>query len=210
MNNITNEGSIYALQQREHKNLNQPIYKVGLSCGENTNRRLSKYPKDSKIHLIRSVKNCKLAEQNILQQLRNNSDIMYRRDLGSTETFEGDIQKIIRIINNVCDDVNSNLIIESIQSNSAELEKEQFIAEFDKQYEITENEDDYIESTELAEWALHIDLIINTSLSINKLLKAKYGVDTTLKKWFKQKKVIVDADRPKKPRWCYIGIKRTD
>lgn len=205
-------GFLYIVQEREFVNSNQPIYKIGETDKINPQIRLRSYPKGSIIHFTNSVKNSRQAENILKETLRNHPNIIYRRDLGSVETFQGDLQIIKEIIMDICKNVDNNNFGNKCIITSdilCEENKQEFITAFDRDYLITKDfKNDYFECNELSKWAEMLNLSINTAVSINSLLRSEYGIDSSDTKWKKQKRCKVDG-YPKKPaRYCYFGIKK--
>lgn len=83
-------GIIYVIQVREFINSNESIYKVGKTT-HTIQKRLSQYPKGSKVLHHFKVNNCHLSEKELLKHLRYK--MINRKDIGS-EYFEGDIDLI--------------------------------------------------------------------------------------------------------------------
>lgn len=88
------KGSIYLLQEREFIKTGEPIYKIGRT-GHHPNQRLSKYPKDSEIHIVIGVVDNLAAEYTLLKKFR--ASFTNRVDIGD-EYFEGDPSKMKEII----------------------------------------------------------------------------------------------------------------
>lgn len=88
------KGSIYLLQEREFIKTGEPIYKIGRT-GHHPNQRLSKYPKDSEIHIVIGVVDNLAAEYTLLKKFR--TSFTNRVDIGD-EYFEGDPSKMKEII----------------------------------------------------------------------------------------------------------------
>jgi len=70
---------IYLIKEREFKNNNTDIYKVGRSFSLNT--RIKQYPKNSSLHLIVFCKNCEIIENEIITLLTKKFKI--RTDYGA-------------------------------------------------------------------------------------------------------------------------------
>lgn len=88
------KGYIYLLQEREFISLRTPVYKIGRT-GHHPNQRLSKYPKDSELHVVVGVDDHLLAESRLLKKFRGM--FIRREDIGA-EYFEGDLFKMKEII----------------------------------------------------------------------------------------------------------------
>jgi P4 family phage/plasmid primase-like protien len=71
---------------------------------------------------------------------------------------------------------------------------------FDRYFEITNNKKDFIKSIRISEWAKVHNLLLNTSKTINPVLKEKYGLDVNNKEHYKVKKVEGI------PVQCWVGI----
>ena len=90
---------IYILQRNDHIGTN--IFKIGRTDVGIFNRYTSGYDTDSKLYYYCPVKNTKSTESFILDNLRNNNLIKYRRDLG-LEYFESEYISIFETVNNLC------------------------------------------------------------------------------------------------------------
>jgi hypothetical protein len=84
---------IYLIKEREFKNNNTDIYKIGRSYTLNT--RIKHYPKDSGLHLLVFCKDSKIVEKEIIKLLTKNFKV--RTDYGA-EYFEGTLDNIIDTI----------------------------------------------------------------------------------------------------------------
>jgi len=85
--------------------------------------------------------------------------------------------------------------------------EELFIQKFNRYYEITNNNNDYVLTTSLEEWAKDEKLKINSSKTINEVLEKNLKIPKDNRK---QKKVEVFGSPEKLPRYVWIGIKRRD
>jgi hypothetical protein len=96
-------GHIYVVRLREHEKSNEPIYKVGMTKqGVKQNgvmKRLSGYPKGTKVYELLKVDDCRSLETEIKQQLKRLTK--QRTDLGC-EYFEGDIYEVKFVIRVIC------------------------------------------------------------------------------------------------------------
>lgn len=107
---------IYIIRLREFKNQNLDIYKIGRSGQVNCQRTVS-YPKNSDLICITSVDNCSLAEAKLKAIFKKNFKQI--RDCG-IEYFEGDVDEMKKIFNNLDSyDSDCNLI----EDNESEDDK---------------------------------------------------------------------------------------
>ncbi len=90
---------IYILQRNDHIGTN--VFKIGRTDVGIFNRYTSGYDTGSKLYYYCPVKYSKSTESFILDNLRNNNLIKYRRDLGF-EYFESDYKNILDSVNNLC------------------------------------------------------------------------------------------------------------
>ncbi len=90
---------IYILQRNDHIGTN--IFKVGRTDVGIFNRYTSGYDTGSILYYYCPVSDSKSTESFILSNLRTNSLIKYRRDLG-LEYFESDYKNILDTVNNLC------------------------------------------------------------------------------------------------------------
>jgi hypothetical protein len=81
---------VYLLREREFKNLNQPIYKIGKSKQINC-QRITDYPKNSELVVIVSLKDCNKTENIIIDLFKN--EFKQRLDIGN-EYFQGNVKKM--------------------------------------------------------------------------------------------------------------------
>ena len=88
------KGYIYLLQEREFISLKKPVFKIGRT-GHHPNQRLSKYPKDSELHIVIGVDDHLYAESHLLKKFR--LSFVNRIDIGA-EYFEGDLYRMKEII----------------------------------------------------------------------------------------------------------------
>jgi hypothetical protein len=197
-------GYVYIMHPREFFKYKEPTYKVGETKDINE-RRKKGYPKGSKLLSCIFVKDRLSAEAEIKTLCREHPEIIYRKhDLGSNETFTGDINIIKNIMTNVCEEQLLNLVTQDI---SCEENKkiEQFVEKFNQYYEITNNDNDFILTTSLAKWAKDQKLKINSSKAINPVIEKilKFPKENR-----KQKKVEVGGSPIKTPKPVWIGIKK--
>jgi hypothetical protein len=90
------DGHIYIIHTREFYESNRNIYKIGRTS--DINRRFKEYPKGSKLLFNIVVKNMNLVESKLIKEL---SDKMQRKLEYGNEYFEGSINEIIEIVNNI-------------------------------------------------------------------------------------------------------------
>jgi hypothetical protein len=98
-------GYNYLVQEREHVNSNQPIYKFGMTVQEPDNhiyRIRNGYKKGSKILLLISCDEdqAKIRENKIKSEFIKK----FERHTDGNEHFIGDYKEMIRIISNICID----------------------------------------------------------------------------------------------------------
>ena len=105
---------IYLLQQREFFVQQQNIYKIGMSerC---IKKRLAEYKRCHKVS-VWPCDNCKEMEKIIITEFKKHFKL--RRDLESTELFEGDYEHMQQIINNI---INSNNIDVKLRADALKL-----------------------------------------------------------------------------------------
>ena len=197
-------GFVYIMYIREFLKCKEPTYKVG-ETKDIDYRCKNGYPKGSELLSCIFVKDRLSAEAKIKTLCREHPELIYRKhDLGSTETFTGDINIIKNIMTNVCEEQQLNLVTQDI---SCEENKkiEQFVEKFNQYYEITNNDNDFMLTTSLEEWAKDQKLKINSSKSINLVIEKILKIP---KENRKQKKVEVGGSPIKLPRYVWIGIKK--
>jgi len=110
------EGSyMYIVQHDFHRGRNLPIFKVGRT--NNSQRRLMKeYPDGTEIYLVRRCKDCHELEKKVLKVFRGEQFHLRTKDgftvlhgfLPHTEDgleyFEGDVETMIKVLNQMIDD----------------------------------------------------------------------------------------------------------
>ena len=96
-----NSGYIYVLITREFINSKQRIYKIGRTNQNPPWKRFKQYPIGSQVILLRMVNDSINMEKQIKHKLKTLKEIKHRIDIGE-EYFEGDINHIISISNNLC------------------------------------------------------------------------------------------------------------
>lgn len=89
----------YILQEREHINIQKPIYKIGRTKQEGL-RRFKQYPKESKLIIQESVSDCCAVEKEIIKLF--DKKFTNRREIGR-EYYEGDIVEIKKYFRNITD-----------------------------------------------------------------------------------------------------------
>lgn len=90
---------VYLLQEREHVQGNDPVYKIGRTAQE-FGKRFAGYPKDSIIYIIMKVDDSRETEKNILEHFRN--EFGCRRDVGDEYFSCKDINKMIKRFFEIC------------------------------------------------------------------------------------------------------------
>jgi hypothetical protein len=98
------KGHIYVARLREHENSNEQIYKIGMTQqGVNKQngkmKRLSGYPKGTKVYELLEVDNCRCVEDDIIRKLKELTT--QRTDLGH-EYFEGELYKVLFVTRIIC------------------------------------------------------------------------------------------------------------
>jgi len=92
---------IYVIQTREFISQDEPIYKIGRTSQEMTsvgkNKRLDQYPKGSVQIAIFAVRDCKLAESEVIKELKLADHIKHCKEYGN-EYFEGQLDEICHIV----------------------------------------------------------------------------------------------------------------
>lgn len=88
---------IYMLIEREFIKTEENIYKIG-KTKKTIKHRLKQYPKNSKLIISKNVKNCDVAEKILILEFKK--QFAQRKDIGR-EYFEGDIDDMINLFNNV-------------------------------------------------------------------------------------------------------------
>ena len=91
------EGHIYLLWEREFISLNQYICKIGTTT-RGASKRVSEYPKDSRVILVTEVNDCYGAERNIIQRFKQL--FKHKKDIGR-EYFEGNISDMKYEMNHI-------------------------------------------------------------------------------------------------------------
>jgi len=105
-------GYIYVIKEREFVKTNENIYKSG-KTKRTINERLCQYPKNSILLFTMFVHNCHETEQKIIKELKNK--FIQRKDIG-TEYFQGDINKIIKEVFDICNLCNIKIISSSFNN----------------------------------------------------------------------------------------------
>lgn len=101
-----NKDTIYLLQEREFRRLQEPVYKIGKTITIKT--RMKKYPKNSEVFLILKVFNCHIIEKLLLTEFKK--IFKQRMDIGH-EYFEGDVYEMMNIITSTINNQNSEITI---------------------------------------------------------------------------------------------------
>jgi hypothetical protein len=169
-----NTNYIYLLQEREFLKTKENIFKVGMTTKLN-HKRFNQYPKSSILLFQIICQNCKDIEKIIIEKFKNIFKI--RKDIGN-EYFEGDYLNMIDIIYTTVKQENNNIINNNNLSNEKKSDEYILIEEFQKDFEITNNDLDFIKSIRLREWSKIKKLNIYTSKSINKILNTKLNYNT--------------------------------
>ena len=92
------DGTVYIIQEREFIKSKEPVFKMGMTI-RSIEKRMSGYPKGSKILMCSPVKNVKLTEKELKNEFEAN--FKQRRDIG-LEYFEGDIDEMCKLFRVVC------------------------------------------------------------------------------------------------------------
>jgi len=196
-------GYVYIYYLAKYLKHKEPTYKVGET--DNLDRRGAEYGAGSRLVWCRFVKNRILAEKIIKTLCREHPELIYRKhDAHSIETFTGNINIIKNISLNVCKEQEVNLVTQDI-SYEENKKIEQFVEKFNQYYEITNNDNDFVLTTSLEEWAKDLQLKKKSSKTINVVMEKVLKIP---KENRKQKKVEVDGSPIKLPRYVWIGIKK--
>jgi hypothetical protein len=107
-NNEVNEekninGFIYIIHEREFIKSKENIYKIGRT--ENIIERIKKYPKNSCYCFVRKSNNMFIDENKLIKLFKQIFN--HLKEYGN-EYFEGDIDNMIKIINNYFDNINND------------------------------------------------------------------------------------------------------
>jgi hypothetical protein len=86
-------GNIYLIHEREFVRLGENVYKIGRT--DDVKRRLSQYPKGSRLLFSVYTCDCLTAERDLIRRFK--STFKHREDIGR-EYFEGDYHDMINII----------------------------------------------------------------------------------------------------------------
>jgi hypothetical protein len=115
-------GYIYVLLTREFLNSGKSIYKIGRTNQESAWDRFKQYPIGFKVIFVRMVNDSINMELLIKRELKTTKELINRIDFGD-EYFEGDINQIIKVCNDLCQkedltiqilEVNKEIIMEEI------------------------------------------------------------------------------------------------
>jgi hypothetical protein len=86
------EHHIYIIHEREFVNTGQPIYKIGKTT--KSIKRLSQYPKDSKLKLLLAVENCHESEKLLI--VKFDEMFVNKPEIGR-EYYEGELKEMIKL-----------------------------------------------------------------------------------------------------------------
>jgi hypothetical protein len=86
------EHHIYIIHEREFVNTGQPIYKIGKTT--KSIKRLSQYPKDSKLKLLLAVENCHESEKLLI--VKFDEMFVNKAEIGR-EYYEGELKEMIKL-----------------------------------------------------------------------------------------------------------------
>jgi hypothetical protein len=100
---IKNNGFIYIIHEREFIESNKNIYKLGRTY--DTTKRMGNYPKNSSYCFYRQTNNMVDDETKLIKIFKEK--FIHKKDIGY-EYFEGNINDMIKIINNYLDELNNN------------------------------------------------------------------------------------------------------
>lgn len=114
-------GYIYLIREREFLEKDLPIYKVGMTIQTPNNQieRLKAYKKGSCIEISRKVDESRTRE--IESMIKTEFNACFEKHADGLEYFKGDVNHMLRIINNTIDLTNqaepiNNMIVEEIDS----------------------------------------------------------------------------------------------
>ena len=118
MNNISKH-KIYLFETNYvEKNTANPVYKIGRTCQCHI-KRFTSYPKDYDLVFLRCCVNSVVTEKNILHKFRSKYKVQHKN-----EYFSGNIQEMIKDINQIIDDEEKQITIpEIIEKHNNELNK---------------------------------------------------------------------------------------
>jgi len=123
---------IYLMQEKDLKNSNKKIYKLGKTKQENV-QKLKKYSKGSKLILQQVCSDHDKLEIELINYFKEK--YIHRKDIGNGY-FEGDYNEMIKDIQNK---ISNNIIIDNKKLNDISYNEKQEVTGNEKQ-EVTENE----------------------------------------------------------------------
>jgi hypothetical protein len=163
-------GYVYIIQEREFYLQNIPVYKIG-KTNQNGIQRYSSYPKGSKLILhIECSKNCHIVERKLIQLFKTKYN--QRTDIG-TEYFEGSKNTMINDVYNLAVEQELTILNDTNGLNDQVLERtadaivakeswicqdKNYIDAFLNDYEITNEETDFVKSSDIEWWINMQDL----------------------------------------------------
>jgi hypothetical protein len=163
---------IYLIREREFIKSNEQIYKIGKSKQENCKRTKS-YPKGSILECVFRVDDCNQKEKDIITLLT--TKYKRRKDIGN-EYFEGDrnemIKDIIPITCNVTIQITPNKTYES----------NPIYKFFNENYEITNDDSDYIEFNAIYDKYIKENDIQISKIALSKQLTKVINIKPKLKR----------------------------
>ena len=102
---LTKKEHIYVIQEREFIRLNEKTLKIGKTAAGHDNdgilKRLKQYPKGSTTHAVFEVKNCTIAEKELMNNLINHPECIQMREYGLEYFNVGDTDKFIDIVKKI-------------------------------------------------------------------------------------------------------------
>jgi len=121
MNNVLKH-KIYLLETNYvEKNTANPVYKIGRTCQCDT-KMFAGYPKDFDLVFLRCCVNSVITEKIILYKFRSKYIVQHKN-----KYFSGNIQEMIKDINQIIDDEEKQITIPEIEENNEILIKYQII-----------------------------------------------------------------------------------
>jgi hypothetical protein len=127
------QGYIYLIQEREFIKTNEKIYKIGRTSQSNTSR-VRQYPKGSMLLIQTMCSDCIVVELQLINLFK--IEFIQRKEIG-TEYFEGEHTVMIRHINDLCINANTqikNQIILNPKNKTKQLKEK--IKKLEKENEI--------------------------------------------------------------------------
>ena len=181
---------IYLIREREFIKTNEQIYKIGKSKQENCKRTKS-YPKGSILECVFRVDDCNQKEKDIISLLT--TKYKRRRDIGN-EYFEGDRNEMIKdIIPITC-----NITIQITPNKT--YESNPIYKFFNENYEITNDDSDYIEFNTIYDKYIKENDIQISKIAFSKQLTKIIKIKPKLKRIGDNPITILEKIKEKSPQ----------